>query len=143
MNDAPRPVSREENEAANGSALCARQLWDNHIATVEHLRQRQADYRASLPTSHEAAILQAVKLLSPSWEDCPPCLERASNMAVLLEIILRGESENDLEYGREALSWAAERVAEDLSEMRDVLSRALDVLRNPDELACKARGASG
>lgn len=143
MSDTPTPVSNEENEAAKRHALCARHIWDDHIAYVENLRQRESDYRATLPSSPDAASLQAIRLLSPDGDEMPPCLERAGNMAVLLEIALQSNSDADLAHGREALSWAAEQLTADLSEMRDLLSRALDVLRNPLDLArVKGRAAA-
>ena len=129
------PVSIWDNERAKGLALTCDAIHAQEMAQVDALRQREAQYRACLPTEPKAAIAQAVKILNATADGYPEGFAEAMHLSVALSPLIATLTTDDPGPERDALLWIAGRIALGLYHSRQSLDRAVDTLTRPAEAA--------
>lgn len=124
-----KPVDKWENSAVHGNALCYEQFYREFIERTQTLRDRQAAYRASLPTDPQDKIRAAREILQHGGEDYPDGIEEALHLSYALEAMLKqsdldveGRSRNAALYIADRLSMAMHRAVGQLDRMSHILS---------------------
>lgn len=128
------PVTTWENEKAKGYALCAESLFRGHVEKVQALRDRQAEYLASLPTDPLEVLKAALKVLHPDAEEYPDGVEEALHLAYALKAMMADESVGEAGRTRDAAIYLADRIAYAMHRATDQLDRIADILGNPGRI---------
>jgi hypothetical protein len=137
----PQPVTQQENRNVNGLAQCARYIVDDRMAEMRRLRQKHADYLASLPTDPAECIKQALKVLTHNFEPYPERFMEALHLSYAIGPMVKDMDPEPVEPegSREALINIAERITDCLRETAAQLEHAVKILGNP-ERATSRRG---
>jgi len=135
MNTTPQPVSIHENRAVNGLALSADPVFEETVTTARELRQRQAEYRKSLPTDPAEAIRLALRHLEYDTGDYPEGVEEALHLSAMLVEALRYSEVAGYEWEPEAAIYVADRIEMAMRRATAALDRVNDILRNPANAA--------
>ncbi len=137
MTHQPKPVLPHENRKARGYALCREGIFRAHVAEVEQLRARQAEYLASLPTDPREAIRAALELLHPNDEEYPDGIEEALHLSIALEALDAVNGNGDDACA--ATAYVGARVSAALCRAAQQISLVSDILDNPGRLENPAR----
>lgn len=130
-NKEPQPVSNQENESVMGHALCTDDVFQSHIMKVQKMRNRQSDYRNSLPADPLQAINTAFKLMHPEGEGYPDGFEEVTSLAFALEAFIK---DGDIDHEgprRDAALYIAHRMSAASRRVISQMDRISDVLGNP------------
>ena len=128
MDNGTRPVTNWENQSVGGIALCSEGLFLDHVEDAKKLRERQAQYEASLPTEPDEVIRSARRILHPNGNSYPEGVEEALQLSCALAVIVR---HGDLEVPspeRDAALYLAERLEDATRSAVGKLDRLSDVL---------------
>lgn len=131
MSHAPQPVSIHENRAVNGMALSADPVFEETVTTALELRQRQAEYRKSLPTDPAEAIRLALRHLQYDRSDYPEGIEDALHLSSALADLMLVACDQEKSFDPIAANYIAERMETAMRKAVAALDRANDILRNP------------
>ncbi len=134
MTHEPRPVLPHENREVHGYALCREGIFRGHVAEVEQLRARQAEYLASLPTDPREAIRAACELICGEG-GYPDGFEEALHLSAVLEAVTTGNCDCD----PAALAYVGMRVMATLRGAARQINLISDILDNPGRLDNPAR----
>jgi hypothetical protein len=124
----PEPVSDHKNEQLHGLALCCDEIHDNFLKDVAKARRKEAEYRASLPTTGQEIRKEALSVLHPRGASHPSGFETAYWHFLAIELIARNPA---FEWGDEApklVAWLAEQGFDSLTKVRGSLDHLSDVL---------------
>ncbi|KPN62088.1 hypothetical protein SAMN04488527_12914 [Aliiroseovarius crassostreae] len=135
MNTAPQPVSIHENRAVNGMALSDASLFEETVTAARELRQRQAEYRKSLPTDPAEAINLALRHLEYDHGDYPEGIEDALHLSSALADLMLVACDKEMGWDPTAAKYIAERMETAMRKAVAALDRANDILRNPANAA--------
>jgi hypothetical protein len=129
---AQRPVSPAENQEAHGLALACDMVFQSEMERIEALRNRQADYRASLPASHQEATAEASALVADLIEeDEGGQVTEAVHLSVALGAMLQNDT-NALGHNgnyKDAAVYISGRITEALFHIHGELEHLNNVLR--------------
>lgn len=128
MENETRPVTNWENQSVGGTALCAESLFLDHIEDAKKLRERQAQYEASLPTDPEEVISSALRLLHPNGNSYPEGVEEALQLSCALAVIVKHGDLEVLSPERETAVYLADRLEVATRNAAGRLDRLSDVL---------------
>jgi hypothetical protein len=127
-----RPLSSVTNQEAHGLPLACESVYRSEIARIEGLRTRQVAYRASLPTTHEAATKEASSVLRRLIEeDEGGQLLEALHLSVALGAMIQKDG-NGLDYEgtyRDAAVYISEKIGDALRHVHGELEHMDHVLR--------------
>jgi hypothetical protein len=139
MTHEPRPVLPHENRKVRGHALCSEGLFRAHVAEVEQLRARQAEYLASLPTDPREAIRAALELIHPNAEEYPDGIEEALHLSVALEAL---GAVSDDDAARAATAYVGACVSAALRRATRQIDLISDILHGTGRILREAAGRS-
>ena len=129
-----KPVTKWENNASNGQALCSEYLFREQVEQTRVLRDRQAAYRKSLPTDPPEAIRAALRIMHPTGDDYPDGIEEALHLSFALEALVRAGDLDAQGRSREAALYVADRVSDAMHRATRQLDRIADILGNPGRI---------
>lgn len=126
-----RPVSELENRNVNGNALCCDRALSDEMEKIGRLRDRQAQFLATLPAEPQAALDASFQVLHPDLGNYIEGFEEALHLSqALAALIEKGDLDEDSRE-QEAAEFVARQVAEHLYRTRSQLDYIGHVLRNP------------
>ena len=138
-----QPVTPWENAEVNGLALCHPYVLEREMEKVQNLRDRQAEYLASLPTAPEDCVAVALGILQGDKEnDLPEGLQEAVSLSFAVRALAAEVTAHMQGPKCDALLFLADRLQERLQGTVDSIKRACDVLGNPAKLAFEKRTAA-
>ncbi|SDE88362.1 hypothetical protein SAMN04488117_101596 [Celeribacter baekdonensis] len=129
-----RPIPYTANQETHGLALAADVVYTSEIAQIDRLRERQAAYRASLPTSVEAANREAISVLSDLIEpDERGGFLEALHLSIALGAMIKkdGNALGCVGPERDAAIFVSERVSDALLQVHGELEHMNTALRTP------------
>lgn len=142
-NEPVLPVSTFENEDAKGMAICAQKVFEDELAKVRHLRARQSDYLASLPTDAAGCLSAALSVLHPQGENLPKGLENSLHLSFALAPMIRQLQTEGPGPMRDALLYIADEVNMGLWQAAREIEHVSEILRNPARVEREARFGNG
>ncbi len=135
-----RRVSDWENEEVKGMALSCDSVHHDNMAKVKKLRDRQAAYRASLPTEPEAVRRAVDELLCPGAESYPGGFEEALHLSHALGPMITMLKTDVPGPDRDALLWIADHIMFGLEGASCAINQISDILGNPARIEDESRG---
>lgn len=140
METAARRVSHWENENTKGLALCSQGIFEDYIEEAQKLRDRQAQYEASLPTDPAEIIAAAKSALQPDCGDYPEGLEEIRHLSTALTVLARHGDFDTHSPERDAAVYMSDRIERAVRRVVSQLDRVADVLGTPGRLEREATG---
>ena len=127
-----RPIQDWENRQVDGKGRACKRVYDDHVAKVSELRQRQEAYEASLPKDRQAALEAISKL---SIRDLRDVYENdcAARLAFVIIYELADKIEEDVDI-TDALKWlsrlgrdAVDRLDADMQKVHNIAHQFHDM----------------
>ncbi|MEQ9257509.1 MAG: hypothetical protein RIG84_00275 [Roseovarius sp.] len=131
---AVKPVTDHENQSAKGFALCGDKLFEDGIAYIRQLRERQARYMESLPTDFREANSQAIRILHPDGEEFPYGIKEAFCLAFAVEAMIKDGGIDEPSPARDAALGLADMLISSMRRGTEELKRLSDILGNLDQI---------
>lgn len=136
------PVTKWENQALNREVFMGLTVREGHLARVDKLRARQAEYLASLPTDPTECLSAALEVLQPDeYSSLPDGLEEAFNLAFAIEPMISDLMADDPSPALDALLFVARRVREGLEKTVPRIEHVIKIIGNPDRVTKEATAA--
>ncbi|AUQ55169.1 hypothetical protein [Phaeobacter inhibens] len=137
-----QPISEHENKSVNGKALCADIVLAEEMERVSELRDRQAQFLATLPVEPQDAIDASFQILNPGMDDYIEGFEEALHLShALAALIEKGDLEHDTRE-QDAAVFVSQQIARYLGQTRTRLDRLGYILRNPRRVEREERQSS-
>ena len=145
---AVEPVSIWENELAHRLALCAEPHFVETVDQIKQLRDRQAEYLASLPSDPKECLSAALGALHQNGSDHPKGLEEAIVLSFALAPMIKDMMAGCHGPERDALLHVVDRIRSGLECAAAELNHVYAILENPSRIererwmANRSNGAS-
>ena len=132
-NDETRPperVSYVENKEGKGLALADERFFQERMAKIKDLRDRQAAYEASLPQDLPDIVIAARRIMHPDGDNYPEGIEEALHLSSALEAMIQAGDLDADGRARDAALYLADRLTSAMHRAVGNLDRISDILCN-------------
>ena len=122
------PIQDWENRDVKGEALAAKELYDDHVAKVMKLRNRQEAYEASLPKEPLEALSEIRRTLADIDDLSSSEYAPRAALEIIHQLVTHGALD-DSDQMREAVYWLVGQGLDGIGVIEGTTRRARNIAR--------------
>ncbi|MBB06341.1 MAG: hypothetical protein CML03_12660 [Pseudooceanicola sp.] len=125
-NEEPRPIQDWENLQVKGDGMACKEVYDDHVARVAELRQRQEAYEASLPKEPLEALAEINHTLHDMRDASEPQYAARAALEIIHQLADHGALD-DSDQMKDAIYWLSGQGLEALTLIEDGARKAVNI----------------
>ena len=124
--EAPTPIQDWENREVKGEGMACKSVYDDHVAKVAELRERQEAYEASLPKDPLEALAEINRTLKDTRELSEPQYAARAALEIIHQLATH-DALDDSDQMKDAIYWLAGQGLDGLKIIDDGARRATNI----------------
>lgn len=124
----PTPIHDWENRQVKGEGMACKKVYDDHVAKVAELRERQEAYEASLPKDPLEALADINLTLKDTSDIGEPQYAARAALEIIHQLATHGALD-DSDQMKDAIYWLASQGLDGLRIIEDGTRRATNIAR--------------